>query len=169
MLYFAYGSNLNAAAVADWSRYVGIKPPVLREPTAAVLENYRLGFPVYSDYWGGGVADVSADPGKTVMGALWDVSEADLDKLERKSVDGLAEGTGSRRIEVDVRPFLNGPARRAVVFTSTTKQGLDVPPTETYLQTVVAGAYDVGLSMMWISYLKSFATQPAQVPGRHRA
>ena len=70
MLYFAYGSNLNARAVTDWCRHHGHRPVGLQGGKPAVLDNYRLGFPIFSEYWGGGIADIVYDPGKYVAGAL---------------------------------------------------------------------------------------------------
>ena len=63
MWYFAYGSNLNAASVTEWARHYGHKPPAMKNGRAAVLDNYRLCFPLYSEYWGGGVGDIVYDPG----------------------------------------------------------------------------------------------------------
>ena len=162
MNYFAYGSNLNARQVAEWCRHHGLKPPQLRDPRAAVLENYRLGFPVYSEYWGGGIADIVYDPGKTAMGVIWDVGERDLATLERKLDDRVG---GVRRLDVEVTPVAGGAAVKAVAFTHDDNQGTDVPPTQTYLDGLIEGAYEAGLSMMWISYLQSFDTQPARRPG----
>jgi len=62
MWYFAYGSNLNSRAVGEWCRHFGYKPPALKPGRAAILDNYRLGFPIFSEYWGGGIADIVYDP-----------------------------------------------------------------------------------------------------------
>src|SRR4051794_18766294 len=51
MLYFAYGSNLNARAVTEWCRHHGHRPITLQGGRPGVLDNYRLGFPIYSEYW----------------------------------------------------------------------------------------------------------------------
>ena len=58
MHYFAYGSNLNARAVADWAKHMGLRPPPMKHGKSAVVDNYRLCFPIYSEYWGGGIADI---------------------------------------------------------------------------------------------------------------
>src|SRR5215467_5378525 len=82
--YFAYGSNLNAAAVTEWCRHYGHKPPALRNGRAAVLDNYRLCFPLFSEYWGGGIADIIYDPGKYVAGAIFDLSATEMSVLDSK-------------------------------------------------------------------------------------
>jgi hypothetical protein len=48
-------------------------------------------------------------------------------------------------------------------------QGLNVeryhiPPTKHYMDLVIQGAYQHGVSIMWISYLQSFSTQAARKP-----
>src|SRR3954464_10446477 len=98
--YFAYGSNLNTAAVTEWCRHYGLKPPLLKGGRAAVLDNYRLCFPLYSEYWGGGVADIVYDPGKYVSGALFDLTAPEMTVLDEKvgrKVDTVGKDTGIYR------------------------------------------------------------------------
>ena len=84
MWYFAYGSNLNIRAVTEWCRHYGHRAPTLKPGKPAVLDNYRLCFPIFSEYFGGGIADIVYDPGKYVAGALFDLSDADLKVLDAK-------------------------------------------------------------------------------------
>ena len=72
MWYFAYGSNLNIRAVTEWCRHYGHRAPTLKPGKPAVLDNYRLCFPIFSEYFGGGIADIVYDPGKYVAGVLFD-------------------------------------------------------------------------------------------------
>ena len=167
MWYFAYGSNLNTRAVAGWCRHHGHRPPALNAAGPAVLDNYRLCFPIYSEYWGGGTADIVYDPGKYVMGVLFDLSEADLELLDRKveravAPDGRETGL-YRRIEVKVAPLGKGSPVLAVTYQGVNADRNHVPPTRHYMDLLFQGACAQGLSMMWVSYLQSFGTQP---PGR---
>ena len=93
MWYFAYGSNLNARAVAEWSRHHGHRAPSLKPGRPAVLDNYRLCFPIFSEYWQGGTADIVYDPGKSVAGALFDLSEADMKLIDQK-IDRRLDSNG---------------------------------------------------------------------------
>lgn len=66
-IYFAYGSNLDAAQVAA------------RTPGAVflgrgVLPGFRLTFSSHSARWGGGVANVVADKASSVYGVMWGFS-----------------------------------------------------------------------------------------------
>ena len=175
MYYFAYGSNLNARAVTEWARHHGHKPPALKGGRAAILDNYRLCFPLYSDYWGGGIADIVYDPGKYVSGALFDLQESDLAVLDLKVVRKLdASGKEAgvyKRLPVKVAPLGKGDAVTAVTYQGISTERYHIPPTQHYMDLVIQGAYSYGLSMMWIAYLQSFSTQvgrkprPPQPPG----
>src|SRR4028119_675310 len=96
MWYFAYGSNLNSRAVGEWCRHFGHKHPALKPGRPAILDNYRLGFPIFSEYWGGGIADIVYDPGKYVMGVLFDLAESDLGGLDLRGAR-RGEGGGAGR------------------------------------------------------------------------
>ena len=173
MWYFAYGSNLNARAVAEWCRHHGNRPLGLQGGKPAVLDNYRLGFPIYSDYWGGGIADVVYDPGKYVMGVLFDLQDAELAVLDRK-VERERDASGRevgvyKRIEVRVSPLGKGEPVTAVTYQGVSVDRNHVPPTRHYMDLLTQGASAHGLSMMWVSYLKSFDTQPGRKPRPARA
>src|SRR5215216_2547573 len=163
MWYFAYGSNLNSRAVAEWARHHGHRAPALKPGKPAVLDNYRLCFPIFSEYWGGGVADIVYDPGKYVAGALFDLSEPELSVLDQKvgrKLDSAGRDTGIvKRIEVKVAPLGRGEPVLAMTYTGVSFEKSHIPPTQHYMDLLIQGAYQTGLSMMWIAYLQSFSTQ----------
>jgi hypothetical protein len=167
MWYFGYGSNLNARAVSDWCRHFGHRSPNLKSGRPAVLDNYRLGFSIYSEYWGGGIADIVYDPGKYVMGILFDLVEADLSvldlKVQRKLENGKELGV-YKRIDVKIAPLGKGEPVQAVTYQGTSAERYHIPPTQHYMDLLIQGAYTYGLSMMWISYLQSFSTQTGRKP-----
>jgi hypothetical protein len=167
MWYFAYGSNLNARAVAEWCRHHGHRPPQMKGGRPSILDNYRLCFPIYSDYWGGGIADIVYDPGKYVAGALYDLSDADMKILDAK-VDRKLEGdkeTGLyKRIEIKVAPLGRGEPVMAMTYQGVNIEKYHIPPTQNYMDLVIQGAYSHGLSMMWIAYIQSFSTQAGRKP-----
>ncbi len=168
MYYFAYGSNLNTRAVTEWARHHGHKPPSLKGGRAAVLDNYRLCFPLYSDYWGGGIGDIVYDPGKYVAGALFDLTDSELKVLDAK-VDRRVDSDGKelglyRQIEVKVAPLGKHEPVRAITYTGTNVEKNHIPPTQHYMEQVIGGAFSYGLSMMWVAYLQSFSTQTGRKP-----
>jgi hypothetical protein len=168
MWYFSYGSNLNSRAVGEWCRHFGYKPPILKPGRPAILDNYRLGFPIFSEYWGGGIADIVYDPGKYVAGVLFDLSESDLDVLDHKvgrRLDPAGKELGVyKRIEVKVSPLGKGEPVEAMTYQGINVERYHIPPTKHYMDLVIQGAYSFGLSMMWISYLQSFSTQVGRKP-----
>lgn len=168
MWYFAYGSNLNSRAVGEWCRHFGHKQPSLKPGRPAVLDNYRLGFPIFSEYWGGGIADIVYDPGKYVAGALFDLAEGELDVLDQKvarKLDAAGKESGVyKRIEVKVSPLGKGEPVSALTYQGINVERYHIPPTKHYMDLVIQGAYSFGLSMMWISYLQSFSTQQGRKP-----
>jgi Gamma-glutamyl cyclotransferase, AIG2-like len=168
MWYFAYGSNLNTRAVAEWCKHYGLKSPALKHGKPAVLDNYRLCFPIYSEYWGGGTADIVYDPGKYVAGVLFDVTDAEMAVLDQK-VDRKIDGSGREvgvyaRLNVKIAPLGKGEPVQAVTYQGTNPDRSQVPPTQRYMDLVIQGAYQYGLSMMWVAYLQSFATQAGRNP-----
>ncbi len=168
MWYFAYGSNLNARAVAEWCRHYGHRPPMMKTGRPAVLDNYRLCFPIYSEYWGGGMADIVYDPGKYVAGVMFDLPESDtlvLDAKVARKLDRTGKEIGIyKRIDVKVSPLSRSEPLAAYTYQGTNIDRFHVPPTQHYMDLVVQGAYSYGLSMMWISYLQSFSTQTGRKP-----
>ncbi len=168
LLYFAYGSNLNPRSVAEWARHHGRRAPILRNGRPAVLENHRLAFPVFSEYWGGGTADIVYDPGKNVGGAVFDVTPADVEALNAKvrlQQDSAGRDVGSyKQVGVEVRPLGLGKPMKAFTFQGVVPEAYHIPPTQNYLDLLVEGAFEHGLSQMWVAYLKSFSTQAARTP-----
>jgi hypothetical protein len=175
MWYFAYGPNLNACAVADWCRRHGHPSPPLTGGRPAVLDDRRLCFPTYNEDWGGGIADVIYDPGRSVMGVLFEVGQSDLDRLDGKvgrRVDGDGKEVGLyRRVERTVMPLGGGDPVVATTYEGVARGGggraphvPHVPPTRHYMGLLIRGAFTHGLSLAWISYLQSFRTQPGRNP-----
>jgi len=168
MWYFAYGSNLNIRAVTEWCRHYGHRTPAIKNGRAGVLDNYRLSFPIFSEYWCGGIADIVYDPGKYVSGALFDVGEPDLamldQKVNRKLDPGGKEIGVYKRIEVKIAPLGKGEPVTAVTYQGISLERYHIPPTQHYMDLVIQGAYSFGLSMMWIAYLQSFSTQAGRKP-----
>src|SRR5665213_1889372 len=119
MWYFAYGSNLNARAVAEWCRHHGHRPPTFTTGKPAVLDNYRLGFSIYSDYWGGGIADIVYDPGKFVSGVMFDLTDSEMNMLDTKVGRKLENGKEVgvyRWLEVKIAPLGKGEPVMAITY-----------------------------------------------------
>jgi hypothetical protein len=140
----------------------------MRPGKAGILDNYRLCFPIYSEYWGGGTADIVYDPGKYVSGVLFDLSESDMKVLDAKvgrKLDSSGKEIGAyKRIEVKVSPLGRGEPVKAITYQGTNVDRFHIPPTQHYMDLLIQGAYSYGLTMMWMAYLQSFGTHPGRKP-----
>ena len=76
MYYFAYASNLNQAQMRE-------RCPDSQPKFIATLPNYKLVFLGWSREWRGGKASIRPFRGEKVLGAIYDVSEQCLKKLDR--------------------------------------------------------------------------------------
>src|SRR5215203_2792705 len=119
-LYFAYGSNMDIAAMAE-------RCPASRPLGIARLPRHR--FMIARE----GYATVARDPRRTVWGILWDLALADVPALDR--YEGVA-----RRLYVKMaQPVLSehGP-RRALVYVA--RSTAPSRPRPGYVEGVLAAA-----------------------------
>ncbi len=76
MDYFAYASNLSKQQMLK-------RCPEAKPKFSAVLPNYKLIFSGWSREWHGGTASIQPFRGSKVVGAIYEISEKDLQKLDR--------------------------------------------------------------------------------------
>ena len=76
MDYFAYASNLSREQMRK-------RCPDAKPKFSAVLPNYKLVFSGWSREWHGGTATIQPFRGTKVVGAVYEISEKDLQKLDR--------------------------------------------------------------------------------------
>jgi gamma-glutamylcyclotransferase (GGCT)/AIG2-like uncharacterized protein YtfP len=76
MDYFAYASNLSKEQMKK-------RCPDAKPKFSALLPNYKLVFSGWSREWHGGKATIQPFKGSRVMGAVYEISEQDLRKLDR--------------------------------------------------------------------------------------
>ena len=75
MYYFAFGSNLSKKQMQQ-------RCPASKPRSAATLPNYKLVFVGWSRQWRGGVASIKRSRGDRVSGAIYEVSDGDLRRLD---------------------------------------------------------------------------------------
>ena len=76
MYYFAYASNLNRQQMRE-------RCPESKPMFVATLPNYKLVFAGWSRQWRGGKASIQLFRGEKVMGAVYEVSERCLSRLDK--------------------------------------------------------------------------------------
>ena len=80
MYYFAYASNLNRKQVQE-------RCPDSKPMFVATLPNYKLVFTGWSRQWRGGVASIKSFRGEKVPGAIYEVTEECLRRLDKYEVN----------------------------------------------------------------------------------
>jgi gamma-glutamylcyclotransferase (GGCT)/AIG2-like uncharacterized protein YtfP len=139
-LYFAYGANLDVAAMArrcPRSRALG-QGRLARHRVAIMKEGY---------------ATVVPDPSAMVHGLLFDLAFADVPALDRY------EEVGVGLYQKIIQPVLRaeGGSVRALIYVGRGGEARGVSPAPGYLESVIAAATSVGLPAEHIAYLRSLA------------
>ncbi len=126
MYYFAYGSNLNRKQMQE-------RCPDSKPLFTAVLPNYKLVFVGWSRKWRGGVASIKSFRGERVRGALYEVSEPCLQRLDRYEGD-------YKRFKVTVV----GEDKELIEAITYIKAGQleETPPSKEYLAVIQQGLRD---------------------------
>jgi gamma-glutamylcyclotransferase len=127
MYYFAYASNLNRKQMAE--RCPDSKPIV-----AATLHHYKLVFTGWSREWRGSVASIRPIRGEKVRGAIYQVTEECLKRLDR------AKGSDYRRLNVIVNNEDNEPMEALTYINQ--KVTPESKPSPQYLAVIQQGYKD---------------------------
>lgn len=140
-LYFAYGSNMDRAAMAQ-------RCPASKVIGVARLMRHR--FFITTD----GYASVMRDPRRTTWGLLWDLALADIRPLDR--YEDLASGLYTK---IDQPVVSEQGARRAIVYIGrAVRPGTPKPG---YMEGVVAAAREAGLPEDYLHGLENWLPKTA--------
>ena len=126
MYYFAYGSNLNQKQMKE-------RCPNSKPLFTAVLPNYKLVFAGWSRQWRGGVASIKSLRGDRVRGAIYEVTEPCLQRLDRYE-------SGYSRLNVTVFGEDDEPIE-AITYAKDGKLE-DAAPSKEYLAVIQQGLRD---------------------------
>ena len=137
-LYFAYGSNMDAAAMAR-------RCPASRPLGLARLARHR--FAILQ----AGYATVERDPRSTVHGVLYDLALADVPALDR--YEDVARGL-YRKVMQPVLRKGGGPVQ-ALVYIGVGPSGGE--PRPGYMEGVIAAAESASLPVAYLAFLATFA------------
>ncbi len=129
MYYFAYGSNLNKKQMLE--RYPDSKPLFV-----ATLRNYKLVFVGWSRQWRGGITSIKPFRGERVLGALYELSDRDLRRLD--SYEGYPGNYN--RLKVTVFDEDSEPVEAITYIKS--QQSEETQPSKDYLSLVQQGYRD---------------------------
>jgi len=132
MYYFAYGSNLNKKQMLE-------RCPDSKPKFVVTLPNYKLVFVGWSRQWRGAVASIKPFRGEKVLGAIYEVSDRDLKRLD--SYEGYP-GNYSR---LNVTVFNeDGEPIQAMTYVKS-GQLEETSPSKEYLSVIQQGYRDWGI------------------------
>ena len=153
--YFAYGSNL---FLEQMQKRIGGEPKVIG---AACLENHRLGFTILSKTWKGGVADIVPEAGSKVWGAIYELTEQQLEKIDH--YEGYKKGRDPKknfynRLQVEVVDK-RGVKQACITYQAEVgdekkRKCLYHRPSEQYCEVIRKGGEDHGLAKEFFEHLK---------------
>jgi cation transport regulator ChaC len=152
--YFAYGSNLDPATFLGRR---GMRPLATR---IGVLRDFELRFDLPVGPGERGVANVAPRAGEHVWGALYQLTHADAERLDR--TEGVPQGV-YRRLAVEVHGQ-GGGALAAFTYRSAISRP-ERRPSRRYLGLLLAGARELALPPDWIARLRAW---PLAVDERER-
>ena len=160
--YFAYGSALSRRHIGEWAAEHGVDARLFARGVPAVLRGYRLVFDVESRFWGGRVANLTADKDATVHGVLFEIPPPAKDAIARK--EGVPTGLSE---EIDVTVEAEGQSVPANAFVARAeKRSGPGPASGRLLAYLIEGAEERGLPAEWVEHLRTQeALQPAPKPG----
>src|SRR5436189_4957013 len=115
---------------------------------AARLPDHRLELRRRSIRWRGGAVDILPASGESVWGALYELPEGALERLDRKE----GEGAAYRRREEVVE--LGGEPRAAVAYEVIHKEPEEVAPTPEYARLLTEGARERQLPEQYVARLE---------------
>lgn len=138
MLYFAYGSNLNAEQMQH-------RCPGHAVVGMGALRDHRLVFPVTSHDWGGGVAGVVPSHGAAVWGMVYELTDEHIATLDRyegfQGPDDQHNLYERQSVFVDLtRPDDGSIPRRVRAACYFARPSNPAPPSRRYLDAILTGA-----------------------------
>jgi gamma-glutamylcyclotransferase len=152
--YFAYGSNLAR------DTFVGRRRMQPLATTIGVLRDFELRFDLPVGPGERGVANVAPRPGDHVWGALYRLTHADAERLDR--TEGVGHGV-YRRLAVEVHGQ-GGVAVAAFTYRFEHSRP-DRKPSRRYLGLLLGGARELALPADWVERLRAW---PLAVDERER-
>ena len=152
MRYFAYGSNLDPDQMRE-------RCPAARFVCIARLDDYRLAFSRKSIRRGCGVADVIPDPGQSVWGAVFELTDADATRLDAsEGFQRERKQNSYHRKRVTVAGFIDRAEQPMVVDAYIASPQSDPPPPNAeYIAQIVKGARHWRLPDEYIAELLKLA------------
>jgi len=162
MFLFAYASNLNPDQMKE-------RAPGHRLVGLAVLRDYKLSFPRYSQLWDGGVAGPQLAHGEELWGVLFQVTEHDLGRLDayegfRAAGDPHNDYERQQEYVELVRCDDGSIPRRMRAWIYFARPSNPQPPSRRYLDSILTGARAYRLPEDYITRLAAIPVGDGATP-----
>ena len=153
-VWFVYGSSLDRASLEGWSREHGYEVPSFAGARRARLRGFRLAFDVASRFWGGAVASLAESPADAVEGLAVPMPGTARGFVEHR--EGAVSGLYTA-VPVTLEPFDGAAPIAAFAFRAAASRRLPAEgrPAPGYLEVLLRGARERGLSPDWIAHLSA--------------
>jgi gamma-glutamylcyclotransferase len=122
--------------------------PGARFAGIARLPNHRLALLRRSIRWGGGAVDIVEAADEDVWGALYELPEGTLGRLDAKEGEGWAYRRTTVRVEAE-----DGRPLAAEAYEVLEKEEDEVPPAPQYAELLLRGARERGLPGEYVARL----------------
>ena len=122
----------------------------------ARLPGHRLAFTRRSVRTGTGVVDIVEDPRGVVWGVLYEVTDADLESLDRKEGAGWAYARHDMRVYAD-----DGSPRDALAYVVIEKATEEIAPSAAYSRGLIEAGRERGLPEEYVASLAAIAPATA--------
>jgi gamma-glutamylcyclotransferase (GGCT)/AIG2-like uncharacterized protein YtfP len=143
MKYFAYGSNLNLSQMKA-------RCPGAKKIGIGRLYGYEICFPRRSSSrQGKGVASICEKPGAFVEGVLFQLTNSDWDNLDR--YEGVPNSYTRKLVTISMN---DGKETVAETYVANTMEGSPFKPSKAYMDLIIHGAQENGLSVDYVEKLK---------------
>lgn len=148
-LYFAYSGVLDKAAFNQWRLEHSYEFFNLPEGQVVAAQDVDLTFDFPSRWWGGRVAGLVDQSGKSVYGLLFEIPVKDWPVVQHK--EGVVTGMS---IERTVKVKVGDQIIEAIAFTTSPARASQLGPvSEAYVEALVRGATQAGLPADYIASL----------------
>jgi gamma-glutamylcyclotransferase len=150
--WFVYGSSLDRQAFAAWASDHGYRVPDFSGARPARLPGFRLAFDAPSRMWGGAVASLAPSAGEAVEGLAVPMPAEGRGLVDHKegAISGLYEP-----FPVTLETGTGPVAAVAYRVAAARRMAADAPPSPAYLEVLLRGARDAGLSAAWVERLSA--------------
>lgn len=152
-LIFSYAANMNPGLIASRCS----KPELY---SVARLPDHALAFFGYSKRWDGGAATFISSPGEDLWGVVYRLSFWDTERLD-SWLDVRLDGTGDYFLLPTEVIGVDGTTFPVLLYRKFYHGGPQQPPSEEYLEAILAGAISRGLPDAYLERLRQIRTRKA--------